>query len=605
MCGISGIINRYEGKVHHKEIKEMTDVIIHRGPDDEGYFFCDFFAFGHRRLSIIDLSADGHQPMTYNGKYTITYNGEVYNYLELKEELLKEGYVFHSKSDTEVILAAYDKWGFKCVNRFNGMWAFAIYDKEKNIIFCSRDRFGVKPFYYAEMDNKFVFGSEIKQILTIFPDRLVNLNILYDYLLYGMEEHSVETFFKGIYKLKQSHNLIYDIKTNKFRTEKYFNINIDETLVNMAENEAVEKIRTLLYDSVNIRLRSDVKVGTCLSGGLDSSSIAAIASNEYHKKTEDKFIAIHSKSVETKGDESEYAIQVADYCKLDLKIIIPSLDQISSYIEEVIYTQEEPFCGPSIFMQYFVMKYAKENNCKVMLDGQGGDETLFGYESYYSFYFATLIKNFCVIKFLLTFVKLKNYKLSKFLIFKSTIVLLLREKMSFLKYFLLRKKIGVKLEYNNKRTQSLYKFLTFKQHQIREIMIRQMPRLLKYEDKNSMRHSVETRLPFVDFRLVSAAVSINDNLKFKNSYLKYLLRKAVENILPGSIVWRTNKFGFEAPTDTWLKLNAAEMVKTIKNSTLLDKTIEINKIDFKKCSHLWKLYNIAVWEKVYRVTNEK
>lgn len=181
MCGISGIINKYEKSVDKDEIQKINDLISHRGPDDEGFYFEKNFAFGHRRLSILDLSSDGHQPMHYLDKYTITYNGEIYNYLEIKEELLKDGYAFKSNTDTEVILASYDKWGENCVNKFNGMWAFAIYDKEKEIIFCSRDRFGIKPFYYTKIDDKFVFGSEIKQLLEFYEERYVNQSILMDY----------------------------------------------------------------------------------------------------------------------------------------------------------------------------------------------------------------------------------------------------------------------------------------------------------------------------------------------------------------------------------------------------------------------------------------
>src|SRR5664280_71562 len=183
MCGISGIIDKNSQIIGKHEIKKMNDLIVHRGPDDEGYYFGDNFAFGHRRLSIIDVSSYGHQPMTYDNKYTIVYNGEVYNYIEIKEELLKEGYVFHTKSDTEVILASYDRWGSDCVKRFNGMWAFAIFDKEKKIIFCSRDRFGVKPFYYTEVNGRFIFGSEIKQLLAFLPERYVNKKILMDYMI--------------------------------------------------------------------------------------------------------------------------------------------------------------------------------------------------------------------------------------------------------------------------------------------------------------------------------------------------------------------------------------------------------------------------------------
>ena len=201
MCGISGIVNQDRSEVSKSDIKRMNDLIIHRGPNSEGYFFDKNLALAHRRLSILDLCSDGNQPIHFsgkNGEYVIVYNGEIYNYIELRQELKKKGYEFKSNTDTEVILASYDCWGKSCVDKFNGMWAFAIYDKAKNILFCSRDRFGIKPFYYAIYNNKFIFASEIKQILTFFKDIYANGDILLEYLVYGLEEHTDETFFDGI-----------------------------------------------------------------------------------------------------------------------------------------------------------------------------------------------------------------------------------------------------------------------------------------------------------------------------------------------------------------------------------------------------------------------
>jgi len=197
MCGITGIINKNNNLIDKLLIEKINNLISHRGPDDEGFYHGDNFAFGHRRLSILDLSQDGHQPMHYKDRYTITYNGEVYNYVELKNELEKEGYSFHSNTDTEVIIAAYDKWGESCVNRFNGMWSFALFDSKKNNIFCSRDRFGIKPFYYTEVANKFIFGSEIKQLLEFHPNNIVNKSILIDYLVTRFEDYNNDTFFEG------------------------------------------------------------------------------------------------------------------------------------------------------------------------------------------------------------------------------------------------------------------------------------------------------------------------------------------------------------------------------------------------------------------------
>ena len=598
MCGISGIINQLDKAVESQEIRKINNLIAHRGPDDEGFYFRENFAFGHRRLSILDLSSDGHQPMHYLDRYTITYNGEIYNYLEIKEELLSFGYKFHSETDTEVILASYDKWGEECVTKFNGMWAFAIYDRKKNIIFCSRDRFGIKPFYYTQIEDKFIFGSEIKQLLEFYEQRFVNQKILMDYLIISYEEHTDETFFEGIAKLPQSHNLIYDLKSNSFKIDRYYDIKKNNTTFD--ENASIELYKNSLYDSIGLRLRSDVKVGTCLSGGLDSSAISAIASKQYMSKSQKRFMAIHAKSTQKSNDESEFAKEVATHCNLDLKIIEPSSDDFIKYIDEVIYTQEEPFGGASIFMQYFVMKKAKEEKCKVMLDGQGGDETLLGYEKYYPAYLLSL-NLFDMIRGFIN--SSKNSKLNKKQLFSYLLyftnakirVARLRKKHHYIKddFF---NKISVDIIKENSR-----RYLNIFDLQHQEIYATKMPHLLKYEDKNSMRNSIETRLPFIDYHVLERALSLNSNMKIKEGWTKYILRRVVDDILPKNIVWRKNKFGFEAPTKSWLDSIEDDMKRAILDSEIIKKIttkIDINRIDD---TTKWKLFNIAKWEQIYSV----
>lgn len=600
MCGISGIINKKGTFVENDLLLRINNLIAHRGPDDEGFFYEKNFGFGHRRLSILDLSKNGHQPMSYKKRYTITYNGEVYNYIEIKEELIKLGYEFKSNTDTEVILASYDKWGEDCVNKFNGMWAFAIFDKLKEKIFCSRDRFGIKPFYFSNLENYFVFGSEIKQLLEFFKQNEVNKSILLDYILYGLEDHTKETFFKSIFKLGQSHNLIYDLKTNTYQTYQYYNLRTKNIRRN-SEEESINNLEENLYNAVRLRLRSDVKVGTCLSGGLDSSTIAAIASKEYQKTSKQSFTAIHAKSIEEKTDESQFAREVAKHCELNLIEIEPSLSDFNDIIDEVIYTQEEPFGSPSIFMQYFVMKEAKNNHCTVLLDGQGADETLFGYESYYSFYFSSLLSNFKIIKYVSEFKNMKTFKVSKKKIFIASFINIFRNFLSFTEQLIRMKNTIVKVKHDRKRLNDIFSYQNFKKFQKRELMIRSLPHLLKYEDKNSMRNSIETRLPFVDYKFVESAISTNDDLKFKMGYLKYILRLVSDKILPKSVVWRTNKFGFEAPTNLWLKKEKNKMMKTILDSKIIQQTTSLISLSKINNQLLWRLYNIAVWEKVFNV----
>ena len=600
MCGISGIINKQKKEIDRGKLKEINDMISHRGPDDEGFYFGRDFALGHRRLSILDLSSEGHQPMHYLERYTITYNGEIYNYLEIKERLLQEGYTFHSHTDTEVILASYARWGEACVEKFNGMWAFALYDKVQNILFCSRDRFGIKPFYYTEVAGQFVFGSEIKQLLMFHETHYVNKSILMDYLVLGYEEHKNDTFFEEIYKLEQSHNLIYHLDSHTYEIKRYYDVHKDEEIRGLSEQESVKRYRESLQKSISLRLRSDVKVGACLSGGLDSSSIASMASTIYAEQTGQRFTAIHARSTERKSDESHYAKEVAAHCHMDLNMIEPTTEAFIESIDDVIYTQEEPFGGPSIFMQFFVMKEAKRVACKVMLDGQGGDETLLGYEKYYPAYLMSLppldrIKGFMMSS--------KNSKLT------------LKQLLSYLIYFtnakIRTKRVKkrhsfvkgryLKLIDHHLIEKSSQNYLNIFDLQYDEIYATKMPHLLKYEDKNSMRHSVETRLPFIDYSVLETALSIKDAFKIKEGWTKSILRKAVDDLLPHSVVWRKEKLGFESPSDLWLDSISQQMKEQIESSKIISELTE--KLDFETLSKIqkWKLYNIAKWEEIYRV----
>ncbi|MCT7911790.1 asparagine synthase (glutamine-hydrolyzing) [Arcobacter lacus] len=608
MCGISGIINKNLNRVDKDEIQHMNDLISHRGPDDEGFYFEKNFAFGHRRLSILDLSSDGHQPMHYLDKYVITYNGEVYNYLEIKEELLKYGYTFHSHTDTEVILASYDKWGEECVNKFNGMWAFAIYDKEKNIIFCSRDRFGVKPFYYTQVDEKFIFGSEIKQLLEFYQDRYVNKKVLMNYLVTGFHDFTNDTFFEKIEKLEGSHNLVYNLNTNDYLIKKYYSINIDDSIKNLEEDIIINKYEEDLSNSIKLRLRSDVRVGTCLSGGIDSSAITAIASKFYEYNN--KFIAIHAKSIEKITDESKYAYDVSNSLdNVDLKIVEPSTKDFINNIDEVILTQEEPFGSPSIFMQYFVMREAKKLNCKVMLDGQGGDETLLGYERYYPAAYIDLMKNrgfISMIKEVLNTNK-NNSKMSFLWIIKLTfgsILFNLRIKKYIKKCFFVKNEylINNKFDYIKEFAEKYFNVNELQKYEITNLSI---PVLLRYEDKNSMKHSIETRLPFLDFNVLELALSIDTKIKIKKGWTKYLLRSIIDKLLPNSVVWRKSKLGFNAPERIWIDENELIMLNEISKSKILNKitNMKILLLNYSKFDYRlkWRLFNIACWERIYNV----
>lgn len=609
MCGIAGIINKQPIKVTASLIQGITDLIEHRGPDGNGYYYYENIAFGHRRLAILDLTDDGFQPMHYDSEqYTITYNGEIYNYLELRAELKAIGHKFKSRCDTEVILAAYKEWGEKCVKRFNGMWSFSIHDKKQKVLFCSRDRFGVKPFYYINNNDFFAFGSEIKQLLHLLPEAKANDNMILDFLVTSITDHTNETFFKNVYKLPASHNLIYDLALNNFTIKSYYSIKKDHRLESYTQNEAEESYYSAFSDGIALRLRSDVKVGTCLSGGLDSSSVATIAAMLHRDKSKDPFCAITAVSTQANNDESNFAKIVAEYNNLKWLTTQPSYNDFVKTLEDVVYTQEEPFGSPSITMQYFVFKTARENGVTVLLDGQGGDETLLGYEKYYAAHFATHYREkglFPTLRAIRDAGK-NNTKMG----LKNVLMYL----VGGLSYRARYKFYSWRHRYLKELPRMPQHLLDFScacmdefELQVLENTRTNLPVLLRYEDKNSMAHSVETRLPFLDYNTLETALSLPGKYKIHEGWTKWVLRKIMSERMPDSIVWRKNKFGFEAPEQQWLRQHRSVMKSTVIASPILRRLCNMSKLQdmyfTMDMRSQWRLYSVAMWEKVYGVVS--
>jgi asparagine synthase (glutamine-hydrolysing) len=604
MCGISGIIDKSNAPVPEEQIRRITDLVAHRGPDDSDLFLAQGLALGHRRLAIIDLNVRGRQPMCYRDRYWITYNGEIYNYLEIRHELEKEGVSFKTTSDTEVILAAYAAWGPSCLRRFNGMWAFAIYDSVERIVFLSRDRFGVKPLFYLDEGGKFAFGSEIKQMLALQQRVRADQHTLIEYLLTYFDGHSDRTFFAGVKSLPQAHYLVYRLATHSYTLHRYYELCVADPIASLPMDEAIRAFDDVLQDSVRLRLRSDVTVGTCLSGGLDSSTTSAIAALQYRASSGRRFTAIHAKSIEQRTDESAYARQVAEHLDLDLNVVEPSTQNFVDTIDEVVYTQEEPFGSPSMFMGWHVFEQAKKLNCKVMLNGQGGDEVLLGYERYY----AALLNGAGPAGFLRQlWLQSRNSRLAftealqYYVYFTNASMRIRRLKAR----SLLRKDIKDAHDFESVR-RSARSFSDVKELQRFEICTLQLPHLLRYEDRNSMRHSIETRLPFLDYRLVEAAVSLPADYKIRDGWTKYILRRAAEKILPHDVVWRRNKLGFEAPEKIWLEAHASAMKAEIAKSPILREIADVERIqrEFSRLSlkERWAYFGLAAWERVYGVS---
>lgn len=602
MCGITTIVTREADFDLNSKISEMNDLIIHRGPDAHGSLVYKNVGLGHRRLSIIDLSDQGVQPMSFNEDYVIVFNGEIYNYLELKAELKLLGYAFQTHTDTEVILAAYKYWGNECTKRFNGMWSFVILDKCLGKLFCSRDHFGIKPFYYVANERGVFICSEIKPLLQFLPEVRANKQAVLNYLVLDICDEGEHTFFQGVKRLLPATNLWVDIETCNLEFQRFYTLGeLKDSFNNLRGNEPFKVIKEIFESSVKLRLRSDVKVGTCLSGGLDSSLIAAMASIEHMKSSSTSFMAFTAKSTDSSNDESVFAKQVVDKFKLDWIVTETTSHDFLDLLEMVIKAQEEPFRSPSIFMQYEIMNASKKGGCKVLLDGQGGDEVFLGYERYYVPYLQSLsiFKKFSEFLNIVNQSKLTPVKLFALYFYMS--------KKWFRKIVLSNRMNFIKEEY---KAQVSWEYLSelananITKLQISEIDKFNLPALLRYEDRNSMHFSIETRLPFLDYRLVECSLAMQSMYKINKGWTKFSIRKIADGLLPDSITWRKNKYGFEPPINDWLS-NKKIFIHEIQKSSILKEIMNPKYTSVKDVNILWRMYNLAKWESIFGVLKFK
>lgn len=583
MCGIAGIIAGDEQKVSVELLQQMTNAIAHRGPDGKGHWTNNSatVALGHRRLSIIDLSSNAAQPMHYNGGYTITYNGEIYNYIELRETLLQKGYTFQTQSDTEVILAAYDCWKENCLQYFDGMFALAIWDEKDKSLFAARDRFGEKPFYYAWQNEQLLFASEIKALWTGGVEKKRNDTFLLFYLSSGLLNNPNkpgETFYENIFSLPAASYLLYKPTEKVFTINRWWDLD-KETRQNITEKEAIDKLYSFLSGTVTKRLRSDVEVGTSLSGGLDSSSILALICKQ-NKPVYKTFSAVFPGF---EKDESKYIDEVVKKFPVQHFTLTPTADDLNKDIDSFLYYQEQPVQSASVYLQYKIYELAKQHGIKVVLDGQGADEVLGGYTKYLHWYLQELVakgqfglanseKNILQSNYPMLQWSWKNY-IAAF----APFVTVNRLQKKVFKAAAFHPHINPDFSYHSFNKEAVYKPAVHKLNDILyyDTMQNTLPELLHYADRNSMAHGVELRLPFLNDELVQFIFSLPSSFKIRDGFTKWVLRKAMQPQLPPAICWRKDKIGYEPPQQQWMqhslireKITAARE-KLVKEEILL------------------------------------
>ncbi len=603
MCGIAGIISlSCRSPLVPQWLQTMSDTLRHRGPDDEGFVFFDAenahcfggkdtpslvnshqssvnshyeprisnyelrttnyeYALAHRRLSILDTSALGHQPMSdRSGRYWICFNGEIYNYQEIRQELISLGHHFVSNSDTEVIIQSYIHWGSACVERFNGMWAFAIYDRQTQTFFCSRDRFGVKPFYYFRNEDFFAFASEQKALLTLpFVEKKLNEEAVFDFLVLGNTEQHVESFFKGILELKAGHNLY--IQNGNLKIEKYYQLAYTSAFGSFSEATAQShstRVKELLEDAVRLRLRSDVPVGACLSGGIDSSALVCVANSM--RTGSEPFHVFTAVYPGQEVDESAWARKVVKATATDWHTIETKPEDLLQQYADVIYSQDIPFFGSSTLSQYKVMELIGLTGVKVTLDGQGADELFSGYPNHF---YTSAMHDLCHfeagnLRMLDRAESNAAQNLLRFMARKSFINMPFGIGYKYLK----NSKYDFQLldsAFWNKYQDRYYAQKRVSVQNLNEVLHHeytggQLQYLMRTADRNSMRHSVESRVPFADdHRLAEYVFSIPSAYKLHNGRSKYLLRQSMKGIIPEEIRQRWDKKGFATPEYRWFK----------------------------------------------------
>ena len=613
MCGICGVVA--PGRPPESAtVRAMASALAHRGPDGDGFFDAPGVALGHRRLSIIDLSHAGDQPFaSADGALQLIHNGEVYNYRELRAELEGMGHRFRSATDTEVVLAAYLEWGERCVERFNGMWAFALWDAREQRLFASRDRLGVKPFYYRWDGERLAFASELKAFRADpggGPLR-ANLPIVRDYVARDRFDHTDETFFEGIVKLPTAHSLVLD--AGGLRLKRYWRLERRDP----PAGDPIEAVRELFLDSVRLRLRSDVRVGTALSGGIDSSAVAC---------TVDRLLRDEAESARPVGDrqatftvyfdvpgydERPYARAVVERTLARPTWVSFTDRELVEALPSIVESHDEPFRSTSICAGWFVMRAARAAGVTVVLDGQGGDEVFAGYPAYLPARWADLLAAGRLAELgrelqgqAGAYGAANAARVLARTLAPAAVESALRARRSGSDGLLHPDLRGLPPHIETVRSPFPDRLRTL---MTRILTVRGLPELLHAEDRNSMAHSLEARVPFLDYRLVELAYALDGGELLRRGVTKSAIRRALADVLPPAVAARTDKLGFATPEAVWLRGALGDLAGDVFASCafaergFVDAAAARRRLDDHRAGRveagfeLWRALNVELW----------
>ncbi|HEY8723860.1 MAG TPA: asparagine synthase (glutamine-hydrolyzing) [Gaiellaceae bacterium] len=608
MCGICGIVD-FAAPVNSEAVKTMAAALAHRGPDGIGVAADANYALGATRLAVLDTSDAAAQPfIAADGQAVLVFNGEIYNYRELRQELEGRGERFRSNGDTEVVLAAYRHWGAACVERFVGMWAFAIFDKKSRRLFASRDRFGIKPFYFQHAGTRLVFGSEPKAFAAAkLLDRQPDLTAISRYLEQGWLDEGERTFFVGLRRLEPGHNLVQD--EHGLHIARYWSPSAAGT----APKDPEGAIREALIDSVRLHLRSDVSVGACLSGGIDSSAVVSIVSR--FVGTEDSVrVGAHLQTFtaffeQPRLDERPFAQAVVEQTNAAATWITFGVDDLVKDIPRIVFAQDEPFGSTSIAAQWYVMRAAASAGVTVLLDGQGADESFGGYRAQLGWAAHDLIRSGRFAE---------AVRIARQLIRQNNRAGAAALTQPFIPAHV-RESVRGRLRGGGLRSQHLVgvpvagdgRVGSFDGLRRQLLTSRGLPELLRYEDRNSMDHSIEARVPFLDHRLVELALALPPRILFAGGESKSVLRSALKNVVPDSILARRDKVGFETPTTAWFRGGLGDLAgdvfasQAFRERDLVDAPTARRLLQRHRAGEieapllLWRALNLELWARQF------